>query len=146
MRKLWVRVPLMPRRFLSQKLWRFRKNTRSCVENGCCHLSWRRCRWQLGWHLHHGLLPKTMFSLVTTIKTSGHLMCPTIWKWLVAMMTSSNGNIFRVTGHLCVEFIGPRWSPAQRPVTRSFDVFFDQHPNKRLSKQWWGWWFQTPSC
>ena len=24
--------------------------------------------------------------------------------------------------------------PAQRPVTRSFDVFFDLHPNKRLSK------------
>ena len=32
---------------------------------------------------------------------------------------------------------------AQRPVTRSFDVFFDLHPNKRLSKQWWGWWFET---
>ena len=34
----------------------------------------------------------------------------------------------------------------QRPVTRSFDVFFDLHPNKRLSKHWWGWWFDTPSC
>ena len=34
----------------------------------------------------------------------------------------------------------------QRPVTRSFDVFFDLHSNKRLSKQWWGWWFETPSC
>ena len=36
--------------------------------------------------------------------------------------------------------------PAQRPVTENFDVFFDLHPNKRLSKQWWGWWFETPSC
>ena len=36
--------------------------------------------------------------------------------------------------------------PAQRPVTRSFDVFFDLQPNKRLSKQWWGWWFETPPC
>ena len=27
------------------------------------------------------------------------------------MMTSSNGNIFRVTGHLCGEFTGPRWIP-----------------------------------
>ena len=36
--------------------------------------------------------------------------------------------------------------PAQRPVTRSFDVFFDLRPNKRLSKQSWGWWFETPSC
>ena len=54
------------------------------------------------------------------------------------MMTSSNGNIFRVTGHLCGEFTGP--------VTRSFDVFFDLCPNRRLSKQSWGWWFETPSC
>ena len=36
--------------------------------------------------------------------------------------------------------------PAQWPVTRSFDVFFDLRPNKRLSKQWWGWWFETLSC
>ena len=35
--------------------------------------------------------------------------------------------------------------PAQRPVTRSFDVFFDLRPNKQLSKQWWGWWFETLS-
>ena len=35
--------------------------------------------------------------------------------------------------------------PVQRPVTRSFDVFFDLPPNKRLSKQSWGWWFETPS-
>ena len=27
------------------------------------------------------------------------------------MMTSSNGNIFRVTDHLCGEFTGPRWIP-----------------------------------
>ena len=35
--------------------------------------------------------------------------------------------------------------PAQRPVTRSFEVFFDLRLNKRLSKQWWGWWFETLS-
>ena len=35
--------------------------------------------------------------------------------------------------------------PTQRPVTRSFDVFFDLRLNKRLSKQWWGWWFETLS-
>ena len=34
--------------------------------------------------------------------------------------------------------------PAQRPVTRSFDVFFDLRMNKRLSKQSWGWWSETP--
>ena len=35
--------------------------------------------------------------------------------------------------------------PTQRPVTRSFDVFFDLRLNKRLSKQSWGWWFETIS-
>ena len=131
------------------------------------------------------------------------------------MMASSNGNIFRVTGHLCREFTGihrspvisshrpvmrsfdiffdlrlnkrpflSQWSqchityplctawswwrhqmetfsallticswnspvtgefPTQRPVTRSFNVFFDLRLNKRLSKQSWGWWFETLS-
>ena len=36
--------------------------------------------------------------------------------------------------------------PSQRPVTRSFDVFFDLRLNKRLSKQSRRWWFGTPSC
>ena len=62
------------------------------------------------------------------------------------MMTSSNGNIFRVIGPLCGEFTGPSEFPTKRPVTRSFDVFFDLSLNKRLSKQWWGWWFETQSC
>ena len=35
--------------------------------------------------------------------------------------------------------------PAQWPVTRSFGVFFDLRLNERLSKQSWGWWFETPS-
>ena len=34
---------------------------------------------------------------------------------------------------------------SQRPVTRNFDVFFDLLLNQRLSKQSWGWWFETPS-
>ena len=60
-------------------------------------------------------------------------------------MTSSNGNIFRVTGPLCGEFTGPGEFPTQRPVTRSFDVFFDLRLNKQMSNQSWGWWFETPS-
>ena len=35
--------------------------------------------------------------------------------------------------------------PSRRPVTRSFDIFFDLRLNKRLSKQSWGWWFEGPS-
>ena len=36
-------------------------------------------------------------------------------------------------------------SPHKWPVTRGFDVFFDLRLNKRFSKQWWGWWFETLS-
>ena len=35
--------------------------------------------------------------------------------------------------------------PTQRPVTRSFDVFFDLCLIKRLSKRSRGWWFETLS-
>ena len=56
-------------------------------------------------------------------------------------MTSSNRNIYRVT---CPgNSPGTGEFPSQRPVTRNFDVFFDLRPNKRWSKQSWGWWFET---
>ena len=35
--------------------------------------------------------------------------------------------------------------PSQRPMTRSFDIFFYLGLNKRLSKQSRRWWFETPS-
>ena len=33
----------------------------------------------------------------------------------------------------------------QKPVTQSFDVFFDLHLNTWSNKQSWGWWFETLS-
>ena len=48
-------------------------------------------------------------------------------KWWTVFMTSSNGE-----------------SPSQRPVTRSFDMFFDLRLNKRMSKQSRHRWFETP--
>ena len=42
-------------------------------------------------------------------------------------MTSSNGNIFRVTGPLCGEFL------SQRPVTRNIALFFDLRLNKWIN-------------
>ena len=35
--------------------------------------------------------------------------------------------------------------PAQRPVTRSFNVFFDLRLNQQMRKQWRGLWFETTS-
>ena len=45
---------------------------------------------------------------------------------------------------LCGEFTGK--FPSQKPVTRSFDMFFDLRLNKRLSNQRSGWSFETPLC
>ena len=65
--------------------------------------------------------------------------------WLNGMMTSSNGNVFRVIGPLCGNSPVTGEFPTQRPVTRGFDVFFELRLNKRYSKQSLGWWLETPS-
>ena len=46
----------------------------------------------------------------------------------LCMMPSSNETIFRVTGSLWGKFTDE--FPSQRPVTRSFGVFFDLRLNK----------------
>ena len=62
------------------------------------------------------------------------------------MMTSSNWNISRVTDHLCVEFTGHRWIPRTKASDAELWCFLSYAPGKkRLSKQSWGWWFETPS-
>ena len=50
-------------------------------------------------------------------------------------MTSWNGNIFRVTGHLCWEFTGHRWIPRTKASDTELWCFFFI---------WRGWWFETP--
>ena len=55
-----------------------------------------------------------------------------------------NGNIFRVTGHLCGEFTGHRWIPRTKASDAELWCFLWSGPNERLSKQSWGWWFETP--
>ena len=60
-------------------------------------------------------------------------------------MTSSNERNFRITVLLCGEFTGHRWIP----LTKTSDAelwCFDLRLNKRLSKQSWGWWFETLWC
>ena len=50
--------------------------------------------------------------------------------------------LFRLSGLLCP----PPTHHTQRPVTRSFDTFFDVRLNKPLSIHSWGWWVEMPSC
>ena len=95
-----------------------------------------------------------MWIFLSFVACHGNVLCLTATFWgesaghpsvPPSMMTSSNGNIFRFTGPLCGEFTGPGEFPAQRLVTRSFDVFFYLRPNKRLRNQPWCWRFETLS-
>ena len=61
------------------------------------------------------------------------------------MMTSSNGNIFRVTGPLCGEFTSHRWIPLTKASDEELWCFFYLRLNKRLRKQSRRRWFETPS-
>ena len=75
----------------------------------------------------------------TPEKTYGHSLIS------IDMMTSSNGKFSALLAICAGKSPVPGEVPRQRPVTRSFDVFFDLRLNKRFSKQWWGWWFETLS-
>ena len=67
------------------------------------------------------------------------------WTLINTMMRSSN-ETFSASLAICAgNSPVPGEFPAQTPVTRSFDVFFDLRLNKRFGKQPWGWWFETPS-
>ena len=56
-----------------------------------------------------------------------------------------NGNIFRVTGPLRGETTVYQWIPLTKASDGTFDVFFDLHLNKRLSKHQRRRWIEMPS-
>ena len=101
-----------------------------------------------GWRMCCACQSETMFKIVSkeidfnvSISEKSRLQPDgSCWWWrhqmvkFSALLAICTGNSL-VTGEL----------PAQRPVTHSFDVFFDLHLNKRLSKKSWGWWFGTQS-
>ena len=66
-------------------------------------------------------------------------MVKLVWAWSRHQMETFSALLAICAGNSPI----PGEFPAQRPVTRSFDVFFDVRLNKRLSKQSWGWWFET---
>ena len=73
--------------------------------------------------------------------TSAWYICQTAGSWWRHQMETFSSLLAICAGNSPV----PGEFPAQRPVTRSFDVFFDLRLNKPLSKQSWGWWFETLS-
>ena len=90
------------------------------------------------YHYSVYVLKKVIIMIIIIITIICYHICDTWWRHPVetfsALLAICAGN-----SPVTDEF------PAQRPVMRSFDVFFDLSLNKRLSKQSWGWWFETPS-
>ena len=64
----------------------------------------------------------------------------------VFMMMSSNGNIIHVTGPLRGEFTGHRWIPLTNASNAELWRCLWSAPDRRLRKQSWSRWFETPSC
>ena len=95
---------------------------------------------------NNNVIYRLPWSTVVRCDTSQYLH--NTYTFSLPMKTSSNGNIFRVTGPMWGESAGHPWIPLSKPVSRSFGVFFDQRLNKRLSKQPRGRWFKLPwrSC
>ena len=82
----------------------------SILEDSPYHV---RCKIQAFWHNAVNWHINTFFPKILAqdtpclVRVHGFI----IYCVLLCMMTSSNGNIFRVTGHLCGEFTGHRWNP-----------------------------------
>ena len=94
-----------------------------------------------------------LLSRVTLLKLV--LLVQYVWflLWVVYMIWTGCNKVFfnlnlnlNILLALCAENSPVNGEfPSQRPVTRSFDVSFDLRMHKQLSKQSWGWWFETPS-
>ena len=63
------------------------------------------------WYLPEGILTRNAKDIHSKYQFENDLFQIKAASLMGHMMTSSNGNIFRVTGHLCGEFTGPRWIP-----------------------------------
>ena len=77
---------------------------------------WRHHEHAVDRHLHDRAGPRCVRCMCATYKcvVPGVDQGPGLLRKILFhlhMMTSSNGNIFRVTGHLCREFTGKRWIP-----------------------------------
>ena len=106
-------------------------------------------RWIIIWrYATYHLTIQIFFMLPNmSIPQTVQMHCSTRWsrKWEDDMMTSSNGNIFHVTGPLCGEFTSDQWVPRIKASdTELWCFLLSARLNRQLSKQWIRWWFEIP--
>ena len=109
------------------------------------HDSFCECGWSTKWWCHISNTAYTedsVFAITSHSKVLFLLACfERGWTWWRHPMETFSASLALCAGNSPIigEF------PPQKPVTRTFAVFFDRRLNERLSKQSWGWWFETPS-
>ena len=77
------------------------------------------CCWNLGGYISCAFLSSS------TTDTRAYF-------WPFAMMTSSNRNVFRVTGPLCGEFTGRRWFPLRKASDAELWFFLRSAPEQTI--------------
>ena len=91
--------------------------------------------------MHFQLLADLMITLSIVLKYKHQISYGSCITWWRHQMETFSALLAICAGNSTV----PGEFPTQRPMTLSFHVYFDMRLNKRLSKQSWGWWFETPS-
>ena len=118
----WIQIDIQYRWLISLPVVYRRWWSKTCINiSACCDhmVLWLPDSVFVCWLLWYTILIITCTGIKTTLLL--------ITDVLYTTMTSSNCNIFHATGRLCWEF-------TQRPVTWSFDLFFDLRLNKRFSR------------
>ena len=140
-----VSFDLCPNKRLSKQSWGWWFETPSPPVWRHCNVTWNAGPHNLNVAILFPLLILLLFAYFIVVITSYHYDDDTqghfFLTWWRHQMETFSALLALCAGNSPV----PGEFPAQRPVRRSFDVFFDLRPNKRLSKQSWGWWFETPS-
>ena len=128
----WYRDTLRPKLWSSWKTVPFPclniRNTITSLSWNCAEMNWAKTKSKF-----HIDIPQSYI----------------LWRWnglgWNGMMTSLNGTFSELMAICAGNSPVTGEFPTQRPVTRSYAVFFDLRLNKGLSKQSWSWWFDSPS-
>ena len=88
-------------------------------------------------HDNNGAVTKIVF--IDTTYGAGYVVSFMLWgqnfmQYRVIMMTSSNGNIFRVTDPLCEEFTGHRWIPLTKASDAELWCFLWSVPEQTVEQ------------
>ena len=87
------------------------------------------------WDQRHAMFHVTLCEeCIRCVLCCGLLWFCTVRFYSCAMMTSSNGNIFRVTGHLCGEFTGHRWIPLTKASDAELWCFLWSAPESTVEE------------